>query len=53
MYQEFRQEIKQIMETISAAELDWMIMQLGYPRLILADGHIFGYEKEPTLREQE
>ena len=53
MYQEFRQEMRQIMETISVAELDWMTMQLGYPRLILADGHIVGYEKEPTLREQE
>lgn len=53
MYQEFRQEMKNSMEIISAAELDWMIMHLGFPRLILEDGHIVGYEKEPTLREQE
>lgn len=52
MYQEFRQEMRQIMETISIEDLE-MIVQLGSNRLILEDGHIVGYEKEPTLREQE
>lgn len=52
MYQKLRKEIRQILEALSIEDLE-MIVQLGSNRLILEDGHIVGYEKEPTLLEQE